>query len=124
MLESHPASLHPTDRPLAILAHLSGLAGYVVPLGGALVPLLMMVLLSDRPVVARIAKQALYLNIAVFLAAGGLFLLWFTILLIPVAAVLGLLLTPIAVLLPMIGALKAAQGEAWSYPWVGVELHG
>jgi uncharacterized membrane protein len=43
----------------------------------------------------------------------------FTIVLIPVAWVVGVLLTPIAVLLPTIGAIKAANGELFRYPIVG-----
>ena len=107
------------DRNLAILAHLSGLAGYIIPLGGAIVPLCMMFFLSDRRQVARIAQQALYLNIAVFLVAIAAVICVFTIVLIPVAWVVGLLLTPVAVILPIIGAIKAANGEVYRYPVVG-----
>jgi uncharacterized Tic20 family protein len=54
-----------SDRSLAVLAHLSGLAGYIIPFGGAVVPICMMLFMTDRPQVAKIAKQALFLNIAV-----------------------------------------------------------
>ncbi len=111
-----------SDRSLAVLAHLSGLAGYIIPLGGAVVPVCMMLFIKDRPQVVQLAKQALFLNIAVFLAAIAAFICIATIILIPVAWVVGVLLTPIAVLLPIIGALKAANGEFFRYPVVGSAL--
>ncbi len=111
-----------SDRSLAILAHLSGLAGYIIPFGGAVVPLCLMLFIKGQPQVTQLAKQALFLNIAMFILAGILFALWFTIILIPVAWVGGLLLTPIAVLLPIIGAIKAANGELFRYPVVGSML--
>jgi len=108
-----------SDRSLAVLAHLSGLAGYIIPFGGAVVPICMMVFIKDRPQVAQIAKQALFLNIAVFLAAIAAIICVVTIVLIPVAWLFGLVLTPIAVLLPIIGAFKAVNGEFFRYPVVG-----
>jgi uncharacterized Tic20 family protein len=111
-----------SDRSLAVLAHLSGLAGYIIPFGGAVVPVCMMLFIKDRPQVVQIAKQALFLNIAVFIAAIAAIFCVFTIVLIPVAWVVGLLLTPIAVLLPAIGAIKAANGELFRYPIVGSML--
>ncbi len=107
------------DRSLAVLAHLSGLAGYVIPVGGVLVPIVMMMALTDRPRVTDIAKQALLLNIAVWLVLGAAFFMWFTILLIPLAWLIGAIATPIAVALPIIGAIKASQGELYRYPVIG-----
>ena len=107
------------DRSLAMLAHLSGLAGYVIPVGGVIVPILLMMSLTDRPAVADVAKQALMLNIATWLVLGAAFFMWFTIVLIPIAYLIGLVATPIAVGLPIVGAIKASQGELFRYPIVG-----
>ena len=98
-------TLETNDRTLAVLAHLSGLAGYVSFGFGLIVPLVMWLSLSDRPVLATIAKQALFLNLAVLAVGFGAFLMWFTIVLIPLAWVIGAILTPIAVALPIVGAL-------------------
>jgi len=111
-----------SNRSLAVLAHLSGLAGYIIPFGGAVVPVCMMLFIKDRPQVVKIAKQALFLNIAVFIAAMAALFCLFTIVLIPVGWIIGALLTPIAVLLPIIGAIKAANGELFRYPIVGSML--
>ena len=53
------------DRTLAMLTHLSGLAGYIIPLGGILVPVIIWFVKKDDRVIAAIAKQAIMLNVAV-----------------------------------------------------------
>ena len=107
------------DRTLAILTHLSGLAGYIIPLGGILVPVIIWFVKQDDRVIAAIAKQAILLNVAVFVCGIALAMLLLTVILIPVTllgwAVLGL----IAVILPIIGAVKASDGEYYTYPVVG-----
>jgi uncharacterized Tic20 family protein len=107
------------DRTLAMLTHLSGLAGYIIPLGGILVPIIIWFVKKDHRVIASIAKQAILLNIAVFVSGCALALLILTVILIPVVfmgwAVLGL----IAVILPIIGAVKASDGEYYTYPVIG-----
>jgi len=107
------------DRTLAMLTHLSGLAGYIIPLGGILVPVIIWVVKKDDRVIASIAKQAIMLNVAVFVCGIALALLILTVILIPVTllgwAVLGL----IAVILPIIGAVKASEGEYYTYPVIG-----
>ena len=107
------------DRTLAILTHLSGLAGYIIPLGGILVPIIIWIVKKDHRVIASIAKQAILLNLAVFVCGCALAVLILTVILIPVVfmgwAVLGL----IAVILPIIGAVKASDGEYYTYPVVG-----
>jgi hypothetical protein len=121
MSESTQATtvIQPQDRTLAILTHLSGLAGYIIPLGGILVPIIIWIVKKDHRVIAAIAKQAILLNIAVFVCGCALALLILTVILIPVVflgwAVLGL----IAVILPVVGAVKASDGEYYTYPVVG-----
>jgi uncharacterized Tic20 family protein len=107
------------DRTLAILTHLSGLSGYIIPLGGVLVPIIIWVVKKDDRVISAIARQAVLLNVAVFVCGIALALLMLTVILIPVTflgwAVLGL----IAVILPVVGAVKASDGEFYIYPVVG-----
>lgn len=115
------AVIQEQDRTLAILTHLSGLAGYIIPLGGILIPIIIWIVKSDDRVIASIAKQAVLLNVAVFVVGCALALLILTVILIPVTflgwAVLGL----IAVILPVVGAVKASDGEYYRYPVVGVD---
>jgi uncharacterized protein len=107
------------DRTLAILTHLSGLAGYIIPLGGILVPVIIWVVKKDHRVIASIAKQAILLNVAVFACGAALALLILTVILIPVTFLGWTVLGLIAIILPIVGAVKASDGEYYTYPVVG-----
>ena len=50
------------DRTLAMLTHLSGLAGYIIPLGGILVPVITWFVKKDHRVIAAIARQAISMS--------------------------------------------------------------
>lgn len=110
----------PEDRTLAALTHLSGLAGYLVPLGGVLVPIVLWIAKSDHPKISAIAKQALVLNVVVFLAVACSAMLWLTVILIPVVILFWLALGLVAIVLPIVGAVKAGEGKYYRYPWVGI----
>jgi uncharacterized Tic20 family protein len=110
------------DRNLAVLAHLSGLAGYLTLGAGIVVPVVLWLALTDRPAVSRIALQALLLNLAVAASSVIVFFLFISVIGIPVAWLIGILATPIAIALPIIGAIKAAQGEVYRYPLIGAVL--
>ncbi len=107
------------DRNLAILAHLSGLAGYLTFGAGIILPVVLWLALSDRPDISKIALQALVLNLVVAASGVVAFMLVLTVIGIPVAWLIGILATPIAVALPIVGAIKAAQGELYRYPVIG-----
>mgnify|MGYP001765326621 FL=1 len=109
------------ERTLAALTHLSGLAGYLIPCGGVLVPILIWMAKSESRVVSSIAKQAILLNVAVFLAVTVTALLWITVILIPVVVLFWILLGIAAIALPIVGAVRASDGTYYRYPVVGVE---
>ena len=114
-------SIAPEERTLAALTHLSGLAGYIVPLGGVLVPILLWVAKSDSRVVSGIAKQALLLNVVVFALIAVTAILWITILLIPVVILFWVVLGIVALALPIFGAVKAWDGTYYRYPIIGIQ---
>jgi uncharacterized Tic20 family protein len=109
------------ERGLAVATHLSGLAGYIIPLGGIIVPIIIWIVKSESPVISSIAKQAIILNVAIFLLGGAFVLLCLTIILIPVSILAWIVLGIIAIALPIIGAIKASEGTYYRYPVVGVE---
>ena len=113
-------AIAPEERTLAALTHLSGLAGYIIPLGGVLVPIIIWAVKSDSKVISSIAKQALILNVAVFVLIACTALLWLTILLIPAVICFWVLLGLAAIALPIVGAIKAFDGTYYRYPVVGV----
>jgi len=108
------------ERGLAVMTHLSGLAGYIIPLGGVLAPIIIWVVKSDSPVISSIAKQALLLNVVVFLIICATALLWITIILIPFVILGWIALGIVAIALPIVGAVKASDGTYYKYPVVGI----
>ena len=110
----------PEERALATLTHLSGLSGYIIPFGGVLVPIIIWMVKKDSPVVSSIAKQAILLNLIVFLLVCIGFVLFLTVVLIPLIVIGWVVLGLGAVALPIIGAIRAADGRYYRYPVVGV----
>jgi uncharacterized Tic20 family protein len=119
-MEPTAMTIAPEERTLAALTHLSGLSGYVIPLGGVVVPIVIWAVKSDSKVIASIAKQALLLNVVVFVLIAGTVLLWLTIVLIPLVIAFWVLLGLAAVALPIVGGIKALDGVYYRYPVVGV----
>ena len=114
-------TIPPEERTLAALTHLSGLAGYVIPLGGAIVPLVLWIVKSDSPIISSLAKQALLLNVIVFVLIAGTAILWITLILIPLVILFWVALGLAAIVLPIVGAVRAMDGVYYRYPLVGLE---
>lgn len=113
-------TISPEERTLAAITHLSGLSGYLIPLGGVIVPIIIWIVKSESRVISSIAKQAVLLNLVVFLLAIVGLILMLTIILIPVIIVAAVIIGVGAIVLPIVGALKANQGIYYAYPVVGI----
>ena len=109
----------PEDRTMAALTHLSGLSGYIIPFGGVLVPIIIWMVKKDVPLISAIARQAVILNVAVFVAFLLSAVLWITLILIPAVILFWCALGIAAVVLPIMGAMKANNGVYYKYPVVG-----
>jgi uncharacterized protein len=109
----------PENRTMAALTHLSGLAGYIIPFGGVLVPIIIWMVKADVPLISAIARQAVILNVTVFVAICAAFLLVLTVVLIPVSILILCAAAIAALALPIVGALKASDGVYYKYPVVG-----
>lgn len=107
------------ERVPTALGHLAGYGGYLIPLGGALIPLVVMIAARDGGPVESAAKQALALNVFVFLTTILLLVLWFTVVLIPLAWGIAAALALVALVVPAIGAIQALSGSLSVYPFVG-----
>jgi uncharacterized Tic20 family protein len=116
-----PAALTiaPEERGLATITHLSGLAGYIIPLGGILVPIIIWMVKSESLTISSIAKQAILLNLVTFgLVVTGIIMIM-TIVLLPVGVLLISGMGLVAIVLPIVGAVKANRGEYYRYPVIG-----
>jgi hypothetical protein len=120
-MEPTSVTIAPEERGLAAMTHLSGLAGYIIPFGGVLVPIIIWLVKKDSPVISTIAKQAVLLNFAVFILLCASFMLWITVILIPFALLAWLGLALAALILPIIGAIKAGDGVYYRYPVIGLQ---
>ena len=119
-METTSVSIGPEERGLAAITHLSGLAGYIIPFGGVLVPIIIWMVKKDSAIISSIAKQAILLNVIAFLMIGVVVVFVLTIILIPVAILLSFALFLGAIALPIIGAVKASDGTYYRYPVVGI----
>ena len=101
------------ERTFGMLCHISALAGYIIPFGNILGPLVMWLIKKEQmPFVDEQGKEALNFQITVFIAV---------LICIPLIFVLiGLLLLPVvgigALVLMIIAAVKANAGEHYRYP--------
>ena len=119
-MEHAVVTIVPEERTLAALTHLSGLSGYIIPLGGVVVPIIIWAVKSDSRVISSVAKQALLLNLVVFALIAATALLWLTVILIPLVILFWVLLGLAAIALPIVGAIRALDGLYYRYPVVGV----
>jgi len=101
-------------RQWGLFTHLSSLIGFVIPFGNVLGPLILwQVKKNEMPFIDDQGKEALNFNITVAIAAIASGLLMFVLvgfLLLPIVGIAWLVLTVIA-------AIKANNGEAYRYPF-------
>jgi hypothetical protein len=98
----------------AMLLHLSLLAGFIVPLGGFIAPIVIWLIKKDElpgieehwNIVANWMISALIYSAVSVVLVFVFFIGFFTL------TILGVL----GVLFPIIGGIKAYNGEAWKYP--------
>jgi len=104
-----------TERTWGMLAHLSALAGLVMPLVGIVLgPLLVWLTRRDESeFVAAHAKEALNFNISVLLGALACMLL----MLVFVGFLLGTALFVAWLVMMLIAAIKASEGQSYRYPF-------
>ncbi|CAM3946989.1 MULTISPECIES: DUF4870 domain-containing protein [Pseudoalteromonas] len=102
------------ERMWAMLCHLSALAGFVVPLGAILGPLVVWLIKKEEmPLVAEHGRKSLNFQITMLIAYILCFILMF--------AVIGVILLPIVAIfsfiMVVIGAIKTNDGKPFSYPF-------
>ncbi len=100
-------------RTWAMFLHLSVFAGYVVPLAGLIAPIVIWQIKKDEfPEIDAHGKIVVNAIISYIIYAFVCILLVFVIIGIPLLIGLGI----IAIVFPIIGGIKASNGELWPYP--------
>ena len=96
-----------------MFAHLSGLIGFIIPLGNLLGPFVIwQIRKADMPFAADQAKEALNFQITVTLA----FIVCFILMFVLIGALLMPLVGIVAIVLMIIAAIRANDGESYQYP--------
>ena len=108
-----PAFIEHQTRQWAMLLHLSIFAGYVIPFGGLIVPILIWQLKKEElPKIDPHGKNAVNWIISHIIYIIACIPLIFLIIGIPLLIAVGVL----SIVFPIVAAIKASNGEVWKYP--------
>lgn len=103
------------ERTMAMLCHLAAFAGVVIPFGNIIGPLVVWLIKKDSsPYIDYHGKESLNFQIAFtiyMLIAALLVMVLIGLILLPVVGIAGLVLMIIA-------AIKAKDGEEYRYPYI------
>ncbi|MDO9215123.1 MAG: DUF4870 domain-containing protein [Methylococcales bacterium] len=100
-------------RQWAMFLHLSQLAGYVIPLFGLIAPIVIWQTKKDEyPILDEHGKAVVNWIISELIYGVICSILLFVVIGFPLLLILGIL----AVVFPIIGGIKANNGELWHYP--------
>ena len=102
-----------SERQWALICHLSGLAGYIIPFGNIIAPIIIWSMKKDEmPMVDEHGKEVINFQIS--------FMIWILLASILAFALIGIpiliALIIAQVVLIIIGAIKADSGELYHYP--------
>lgn len=108
-----PVVLDKEQRTWAMLCHLSALAGFIIPMGSIIGPLIVWLVKKDEmPIVAEHGKKSLNFQITMLIAYIVCFILMFVVIgviLLPIVAIFSFIMV-------VIGAIKANDGKEFNYP--------
>lgn len=97
---------------MAVLLHLSTFGGIVIPGLGLLLPLILWLTNRQRPAIDAVGKEVMnYVILAVIATVASVLLV-----LCLIGYVLLLALVVATIVFPIIGAVKASNGEFFRYP--------
>jgi uncharacterized Tic20 family protein len=101
------------EKQWALICHLSGLGGYLIPFGNIIIPIIIWSMKKqEMPMVDEHGKEVInfQISITIWILLSGLLI----ILLVGIPMLIVLVL--LQVILVIVGALKADNGELYKYP--------
>ena len=111
--EPPPENLSEEERLWATFAHLSGLLGWIIPMGNVVAPLIIWLWQKEKSLfVATQAKEALNFQITVTIAATASVMLMYVLIGFLLIGIVGLY----ALVIMIIAAVKANRGRPYRYP--------
>jgi uncharacterized Tic20 family protein len=97
----------------AMFVHLSLFCGYLIPLAGMVVPIVLwQVKKNESEIIDQHGKNVTNWILSELIYGIVFFILCFLLIGIPLLIALG----AVGIIFPIIGAVKAYNGEVWSYP--------
>jgi uncharacterized protein len=111
---TNPVGLDKDAKMWAMFCHLAAFAGYLIPLGNIIGPLIVWQIKKEMPFVDANGKKALNWQITVMIAALICIPLVFAC---GIGAILLIVVGLANLILIVIAALKANNGEDYNYPW-------
>lgn len=100
------------ERGYLVIMHVSQFAGYLIPLAGIVVPLVLWLMKREDPEIDRHGREIMNWIIFELIAVVICILLTFLIIGIPLLIVLGIA----AIVFPILGAVQASSGGFFKYP--------
>ena len=108
-----PGAIVADDKTMGMFAHLSALAGYIIPFGNIIGPLIVMMMKNGQSAfVEDQAREALNFQITIMIAVLISIALMFCVVGIFILPVLGV----VNIVFIIIAAIKANGGEPYRYP--------
>ncbi|SRR6056297_164585 len=115
-MEQEPMTSTDDDKQLkqwAMILHLSVLAGLIVPFAGLLAPIIIFILKKEE-LPGLIPHGYVVFN---WMISALIYAIVSAILVLILIGFLGLLAVAVlSIVFPIIGAIKASEGEVWPYP--------
>ena len=109
---SNTTAIDPSDRTMAVLLHLSSFGGIIIPGLGIVLPLVLWLTNRQRPALDAVGKEVMNYTIVVLIAA----VVCVVLVLCLIGYLLLLALGVATIVLPIIAAVKASNGEFFRYP--------
>ena len=101
------------EKTWAILLHLSQFCGFLIPLAGLVVPIVLwQVKKNESQLIDQHGRIVANWLVTAFIAGIVFFMMSFLLIGIPLLILLGVL----CIVFPIVGAIKANDGIAWPYP--------
>lgn len=97
----------------ATALHLSPLLGYLIPVAGLIVPVVLWQTRKESPLIDRHGRAVMNWILSQLVWWGVSALLCLFLVGFPMLWIVGVLV----VVFPIIGAVRAYEGRVWSYPW-------
>lgn len=106
------------ERNWAVATHLASFSGYIgIPFGHILGPLILWLMKKDSSsFLDEVGKETVNYNISIILWFVAAFVLFFTIIGIPLAILMVIFLSVMDIIVTIMAAVAASNGQQYRYP--------